>query len=401
MRGAALVLGSGGARAAYEVGVARFLFEELHARLGHAPDLRIVCGTSAGALNACALAAFAERPLTGVALLARRWSEMRLEQMIHPNKCELVRLARALVGRPSRAASSGSLLDPRPLVHLARESFPFERIEDRLADGTLDAVAVGTTEVATGHTCVFVRRNGGPALDHTMRQVPPGGFRPEHALASAAIPLLFPAVELDGALYCDGSLRQSVPLSPAHHLGAERMVVVTTQHDAPRVSPPLERARDRAVGTPIYVIGKAVNALHLDRIDDDLDRLGLVNDILAAGQRAFGPEFSARLNRELAATSGRSVAPLQTALVRPSESLGRLAADYVGGRAFRRRRGAVAGAFARLAEVESEHEADLVSYLLFDGPFVQDLIELGHADARAAEASLAALFADRSVPDAA
>src|SRR3954471_19392002 len=101
--GAALVLGSGGARAAYEVGVARYLFEDLRATLGRAPDIRILCGTSAGALNACALAAFADEPLAGVALLARRWTEMRLEEMVHPDRCELLRLARALVGRPSRA----------------------------------------------------------------------------------------------------------------------------------------------------------------------------------------------------------------------------------------------------------------------------------------------------------
>jgi NTE family protein len=236
-----------------------------------------------------------------------------------------------------------------------------------------------------------VRRAGGPPLDRTMTEVPAGGFRPEHALAAAAIPLLFPAVELDGALYCDGSLRQSVPLSPAHHLGAGRLVVVTTQHDAPRAPPALDGPRSGAVDSPVYVLGKAINALHLDRIDDDLDRLGLINDILAAGRRAFGDGFTRRLNRELIAATGRALEPLRTALVRPSVSLGRLAADYVSSRAFRRR-GAVAAAFARLLDGQAEHEADLVSYLLFDGPFARDLIELGHADARAAAPALEALF---------
>ena len=113
---AALVLGSGGARAAYEVGVARFLFEELRAELGQAPDLRIFCGTSAGALNASVLAAHADQPLAGVSLLARRWGEMRLEEMVQPDKCEVLRLVRALLGRPSRRAGVGSLLDPRPLA---------------------------------------------------------------------------------------------------------------------------------------------------------------------------------------------------------------------------------------------------------------------------------------------
>jgi NTE family protein len=392
-KGAALVLGSGGARAAYEVGVARFLFEDLPATLGRPPDIRIHCGTSAGALNACVLAGHADHPLTGVALLARRWAEMKLEEMVRPDKCEMLRLARALLGRPSRSAGSGSLLDPRPLQHLVHGTFSFDRIEERIADHTLEALAVGTTDVATGHTRVFVRRGaGGPVLDRTMAEVRPGEFRPAHALASAAIPLLFPVVEIDGARYCDGSLRQSVPLSPAHHLGAGRLVVVTTQHDAARVAPVIARERMRSVDSPLYLLGKAINALHLDRIDDDLDRLALVNDVLAAGRRAFGETFETRLNRELAAMTSRKVTPLRTALVRPSEDLGRLAADHVRSRAFRRRGGAVAAAFARLADVEAAHEADLISYLLFDGDFAGDLMALGHADARAVSESLAALF---------
>jgi NTE family protein len=389
---AALVLGSGGARAAYEVGVARFLFESLPAELGRRPDLRVFCGTSAGALNASALAAFADRPLEGVALLARRWGEMRLDQMVRPDRCEVLRLVRALLGRPSGRPGAGSVLDPRPLQHLAHQAFPFGRIEERLADGSLEALALGTTEVATGRNRVFVRRRGLTPLDGGMVEVRAGELGPEHALASAAIPLLFPAVELDGALHCDGSLRQSVPLSPAQHLGADRIVAVTTQH-APRSLPPrLAHERARSAGSPVYLLGKAVNALHLDRMDEDLDRLGLVNDLLAAGQRAFGEDFLERLNRELRLT-GRAVRPLRTVVVRPSESLGRLAADYVNGRDFRRRSGATASAFVRLAEAEAEHEADLVSYLLFDGPFAQQLMELGHADARAAGARLLALFA--------
>jgi NTE family protein len=386
----ALILGSGGARAAYEVGVARFLFEDLPGLLGRPPDLRILCGTSAGALNACVLAAFADQPLAGVSLLARRWTEMRLEQMVRPDRCEIVRLVRALMGRPSGRAGAGSLLDPRPLQHLAHETFPFSRIEERLTEGSLAALALSTTEVATGRHRTFVRRRSGPPLDPAMVELRPGDLRPEHALASAAIPLLFPAVELGGALYCDGSLRQAVPLSPAHHLGADRIVAVTTQHlSAP--GPQLLHARTRAVGSPVYALGKAVNALHLDRMDEDLDRLELVNDLLAAGRRAFGPDFLDRLNRELRPT-GRVVRPLATVVIRPSESLGRLAAEYVNGRDFRHRRGSTATAFLRLAEAEAEHEADLVSYLLFDGPFAQQLIELGRADARAAADQLGAVF---------
>src|SRR4051812_32427996 len=104
---AALVLGSGGARAAYEVGVARFLFEDLPRQLGHPPDVRVFCGTSAGALNASILAAFAHQPLSGVALLARRWSEMRLDQMGGVDWCPLLRLLGGPLGGAGGPPSGG------------------------------------------------------------------------------------------------------------------------------------------------------------------------------------------------------------------------------------------------------------------------------------------------------
>jgi NTE family protein len=303
---AALVLGSGGARAAYEVGVARFLFEELHAALGKPPDLGILCGTSAGALNASALAAFARRPLEGVALLARRWTEMRLDHMVRIDRCEVLRLVRALLGHPS-ARAAGSLLESAARCSTWRTTRSPSRASRRIwptaASRRWRWGPPRWPPAATGSSCAGAGR--GP-LDPSMVEVRAGELRPEHALASAAIPLLFPAVDLEGALYCDGSLRQSVPLSPAHHLGADRIVAVTTQHLSPEVSPRLAQARTRSTGSPVYALGKVINALHVDRMDEDLDRLGLVNDLLAAGQRAFGGDFLERLNRELRPRGARS-----------------------------------------------------------------------------------------------
>jgi NTE family protein len=397
--GIALVLGSGGARAAYEVGVARFLFEDLHQALGQPPGINILCGTSAGAVNALGLAAFADRPLSGVAFLSHRWRELQLSEVIRPRRLEILRLAGSLIGCSSRSPGQpripGSILDPRPLRRRVLDNVSLDDIARNLRRGHLQALSFSATEVATGRAVVFQQRRAtaAPVASPGAAQIIETRLTAEHALASAAIPLLFPAVRIAGRAYCDGALRQSVPLSPALHLGAEKMVVVSTQHLPPRIAPLLESAREQAVTNPLYLLGRAVNALTLDRIDDDLERLTLINQLLEAGGRLYGPTFLDQLNLELGRTSGRRLRLIRAALVRPSQNLGSMAAEYLRSRLFQSRAGsALAGAFRRLAAAESEHEAELASYLLFDGPFLAQLMDLGYADARAQRQELIGLL---------
>lgn len=404
MRVVGLVLAGGAARGAYEVGVVRYVLEEVAKTLGRDVPIDVLCGTSAGSINACLLAAHADKPAERGALLARRWTELKLEDVVRPSAPELLHLAGRLVGRSrsaprdARAGRRGGIFDPSGVEAIVRTSVPFERIADHIREGRLSAVSISTTHVATGRTIVFVQRRGGGlprwGADPTMVGRPTN-LRAEHVLASAAVPLLFPAVEIDGQFYCDGGLRQNVPLSPARRLGADGLIVINPRfiRDV-EPSPAVAEAREREYPDPLFVLGKAMNALLLDRIENDIDRLLRLNAVLEAGTRRWGDGFAHGLNEELARMGVGSLRPLEVVYVRASRDIGVMAAEYARSPGFAKRvRGLMGRALRRVAEGESE--ADLLSYVLFDGEFCGQLIEMGRSDARAKHEELARLFETR------
>jgi NTE family protein len=213
-------------------------------------------------------------------------------------------------------------------------------------------------------------------------------------MASVAIPLLFAPVEIDGDLYCDGGLRQVVPLSPALHLGATRLVVIDPLPGEVATDALSENMRREAVNSPLYLAGKALDALFADRLEIDLARLEQITAILRAGQRRYGPGFSDELNAELVRSGDAPVREVPTVRIEPSIDLGALAVDYVMRPGFTARaRGPAARILRRLAETGRTRAGDLLSFLLFDGGFATELVEIGRADARARRDELLALLA--------
>src|SRR6185503_5820256 len=166
-----------------------------------------------------------------------------------------------------------------------------------------------------------------------------------HALASAAIPFLFPAVRLDGEYHCDGGLRQNVPLSPARRLGASGMVVISPKFSSSDpVAADVAAENEASFPSPLFLLGKTLNALMLDRIDNDIDRLQRITSILDAGTQVCGADFVERINRELVATAGKPMRPIRAVLIRSSQNIAQLAADFVRRPAFARRAGGMVGA---------------------------------------------------------
>ncbi|HYR20092.1 MAG TPA: patatin-like phospholipase family protein [Myxococcales bacterium] len=393
----ALVLSGGGARGAYEAGVLRYALGKLAPRQGRSALPQIFCGTSVGAINACALAARAEMPDLGVRLLADRWESLRLEDVFKLGWGDLAAIARWLVGKPAPEGVS-SLLDAGPLATLVREFIPWRALHRNVAEGAVRAVTVSATDVETGHTVIFVESAVDDALYSTDASVEyvPARLKPQHALASAAIPIIFPTVRVAGRLFVDGSVRQNTPIAPAIRMGCERVLVIGLRADPrtlqARASQRQGASHQESLSSPLYLFGKLLDALLLDRVENDLANLRRVN----AALRALTPVLLQEQEVALAlVAAGGALRPVRDLFIRPSQDLGKVAADVLSRPAVRARLSGPAGYFMRrMGEnaVQTQDPSDLLSYLLFDREYARELIALGERDAHEVREELEAFL---------
>jgi NTE family protein len=390
-------LSGGGSRGAYEAGIIDYLRTDLAKRMGRHVPIDIVTGTSVGAINAAFLAATMSDPDSQAAQITAAWRALRIEELIGLRPRDVLRGMRMMLGGdpPPPAPGSfryGGLLDTSGLEKFVIRTIPWRGIDRSLRNKSLHAISVSATHVGTGHTVVFLSSaepvprewSRDPFVRHRAARI-----GPRHVLASAAIPMLFPSVKIGDEFFTDGGLRQNTPMSPAIRLGADRLLLISLRHVKTATEPePIAESYPK----PLFLAGKALNALMLDHTEYDLQRMQRINLILDAGNASFGEKFEQMMNHELVRLRGAPLRRIQAVHVRPSEDIGRLASDFVASGRLR-----VSGVFAqqlihRLAGGEARRENDLLSYLLFDGNFAADLIELGRRDAAAKQDELAALF---------
>lgn len=361
----------------------------------------IFTGTSVGAINATWLASRADRADMEVEGLLDHWRGLELSK--HLSFDPLRFLAGPRLGEQlARWRGEGnehwgrSLLNPKALEQLVENNLPYGRLRRNVERGLVRALVVAALEVSTARTSIFVELAPGATYNRSRdprRLARPTQIGAEHVLASAAIPLLFPARRIGRHYYCDGGVRFNTPIAPAIRCGADRLVVVSLLYPtANYVSEDSAEARAhlQAYPSPIFLLGKVLNALLLDPVRYDLQVLSRFNELVRVLEETLDPVELERVHEVLERTRGGSYRKLETLVFRPSEDIGRIAYEH----ARRARTGTLSSLLVTLlADFGADLEADLLSFILFDGEFAGALAELGRRDARARAEEIEAFFA--------
>lgn len=388
-----LILMGGGARAAYQVGVLSGIFRALNPHgVAHFPNpFKIICGTSAGAINAAVMACRADQPQLGVDGLVRLWSSLRTGDVYRADARGLMKtgfhwfamLAAGWLLPGLRNRQPRSLLDNEPLGRLLASTIDLRRLELNLDAGHLHALAIMATSYTTGqHLAFYQSRHTIRPWLRSLRQAVPTFLGIDHLLASSAIPFVFPAQALTvngRRIWCgDGSMRQLAPISPAVHLGAEKMVVIGTGF-RDDIHPELQPS-DPPYPSLAQIGGHALSNIFLDSLSVDVERMQRVNELLAQIPDNVLKSHSLR--------------PLRTLVITPSRSLDEIALAYL------QELPRAARILFRVLGVSPSSGPTtggaLISYLLFEASYTQALIQLGQADCQSRIDEINAFFKEAS-----
>ena len=377
-----LILSGGGARAAYQVGVLKAINKILPKTSGNPYD--IIAGTSAGAINGVALASYAEHHHIGIRHLERIWTNFKPNLIYRTDFKGVVktlsRLTRTtLIGRKYKH-DRVSLLDNTPLRGLLSEVIKFDNIQKAIDSGALHAMCVTGSGLDSGESVSFFQGHYSIVNWQRHRRI---GYRSrigiDHLMASSAIPMIFPSVKINQEYYADGAVRQLAPISPALHLGAEKILVIGVSGEAHKRK---EKVEATAYPTPASVMGHMLNAAFLDSMETDVERLQRINRTVD------------KIPEDVRKKHGMELKPIELLEINPSSSMDEIAGRHVDElpRVIRLALGGSGNT--------SRNGSGILSYLLFSSGFCKDLIALGYKDGMARRDEIERFFLGKTSADA-
>ncbi len=360
---AGIILSGGGARAAYQVGVVKAIYQQIP-RGSHNP-FPIICGSSAGAINATVMACYAGQYRIGLRRLETVWSNIHVNKVFKSDFYGMLkqsaRFAMYLMGGKNQAHFS-SLLNNQPLRELLRNVVPFQRLQDLINEQLLHALCVTCSDYSDGGSYSFYQGHASIKEWHRHRRL---GLRDKihlsHLMASSAIPMLFPAVSLNHQYFGDGSIGFLSPISPAIHLGADKIIIVGL--DPEPESPSYICYEKNKHPTITDIAGHVLESVFIDSLDSDLERLQRINNTLE------------NIREDLLAQVEIPLKKIETLVISPSKDLRSFADEYS-----RELPRSTKFFFKRLG-INHDNGSNILSYLLFEKDYCKRLIQLGYEDA--------------------
>ncbi len=411
----ALVLSGGGARGAYEAGIIHYIRTRLPPEISRHRPFDIFCGSSVGAINTCFMASSNHNLEYQGRRLFEIWKNLNQAQVYRRGLVHLTRLVgrsfAGIMGNFFRKKSRESLqsqkrihftgfLDTSPLPYLLKEIISWKQVSLNIQNGSPLAVSVTATNVHTGKMELFIDKH--PSASYTGRhRAHFVNLEADHAMASAAIPILFPTVRVGSHHYCDGGLRLNTPLSPAIQLGADKVLVIGLHHITERAEQKDDQILEELPIPPTMgeVMGKVLNSIFLDRLEYDLEQMKRINRILEAGEVLCGGDFLGRFNEYMSEKDrrrdvwGHQFKKLEVFKIFPSQDIRKIFTSCLANPdSFGKHLTSFEKFVFRILDVDLRRGQEFLSFVLFVPEYLQKLLELGFEDAKAHHEELVRFF---------
>ena len=358
-----LILPGGGARAAYQVGVLKAISTILHN--GTQFPFKVISGTSAGSINAALLASEANKfHQSSIAHLIDVWANFKVNQVYRTDPLTMLRSSilwsLTIISGGVLISNPKSLLDNRPLRKLINKHIRFSNIEENLNQSNFESLAITSASYKSRKSCTFFQSSSvSTNWQRFLREGKATKINLDHLMASVALPLIFPAVQIENEYYGDGAMRQATPLSPAIRLGAEKLFIISTHETGERL--PTSDYHNRY---PSFekIAGYTLDALFADGLQSDIERLDRINQIIKNTK-----DVEIKTDKKL-------MKHLDYLIIAPSEDLNDLAQKHYKCLPLTIR------ALLRGLGFSKDTKSEMLSFLLFESPYTQELIELGYRD---------------------